>query len=421
MTAEKTGHASGTGSTLRQDLQQAERRKKLEAVGLVAPLLLLMIIFYFVPIILMLYHSVDNARMRAAMPRVAAALEQWDGKGLPDGHIFAVTIHDLKQARKKRTIARVGRRLNFDKPGFYSLMSRSGRKLARLEDCHPCAPGWARKTLIKIDKRWADPAYWTVLKRGLQNTSMIYLLSALDLRYNDQNQIVRVPEKQAVYIAVITRTIYISAAVTVLCLLLGFPVAYFLATAKPRTRNLFMIVLLLVFWTSLLVRTLSWILVLQNHGVVNSGLMGLGLINQPLDMIFNRFAVYIAMTHVLLPFMVLPLYSVMRGISPSYVRAAHSLGATPFRAFWSVYLPQTLPGIGAGGLMVFIQALGYYITPALVGGPKDQMISYFVAFFVNERVNWSMASSLGLVLLLLTGTLYLIFGRKVNIANMKMG
>ncbi len=375
-----------------------------------------MIVFYFVPIILMLHRAVDNSQMREAMPKAAVALAGWDGKGLPGEPVFAIVAGDLKLARKNRTIAKVGRRLNFDKSGFYSLLSRSGRKLARIDDCRPCKPA-----LLKIDKRWGERSYWVTLKRGLQDSTMIYLLSALDLRYNDNNQIVSVPEKQAVYISVITRTIYISAAVTILCLLLGFPVAYFLATAEPRIRNMFMIVLLLVFWTSLLVRTLSWILVLQNHGVVNSTLMGLGITGQPLDMIFNRFAVYIAMTHVLLPFMVLPLYSVMRGIPTTYVRAAHSLGATPFTAFWTVYLPQTLPGIGAGALMVFIQALGYYITPALVGGPKDQMVSYFVAFFVNERVNWSMASALGLVLLVLTGTLYLIFGRKVNIANMKMG
>lgn len=404
-------------SSLRQRLALAERRKKFEAVGLVTPLLLLMIVFYFVPIVLMLHRSIDNSQMRAAMPDVAVALGWWDGKGLPEEKVYAALVRDIKQARKNKTIAKVGRRLNFDKSGFYSLLSRSGRKLKRIKNCAPSC----KQTLIKIDKRWGERSYWAVLKRGLQNTSMVYLLSALDLRYNDDNQIVSVPEKQAVYISVITRTIYISVAVTLLCLLLGFPVAYFLATAEPRIRNIFMIVLLLVFWTSLLVRTLSWILVLQNHGVVNSGLMGLGLTSQPLDLIFNRFAVYVAMTHVLLPFMVLPLYSVMRGIPTTYVRAAHSLGATPFTAFWTVYLPQTLPGIGAGGLMVFIQALGYYITPALVGGPGDQMVSYFVAFFVNERVNWSMASALGLVLLVLTGSLYLIFGRKVNIANMKMG
>ena len=152
--------------------------------------------------------------------------------------------------------------------------------------------------------------------------------------------------------------------------------------------------MLLPFWTSLLVRTVAWVVLLQKEGVLNSLFLSLGIVNEPLKMIFNRFAVYVAMVHVLLPFMVLPLYSVMRGIPPSYVRAASSLGAQPFTAFRRVYVPQTLPGIGAGCLMVFIQALGYYITPALVGGADDQMISYFIAFYASKTVNWGMAAAL---------------------------
>jgi len=404
------------GVKLKKKLRRAERRKKFEAVGLITPLLILMIGFYFIPISLMLYRSIDNQQMREIMPNTAQQIEQWDGKDLPGEAAFEALAQDLKEARANHIIAKVARRLNFDKAGFASLISRTGRQLIKLEKCDPCTD-----TLIGIEPRWGDKSYWTVMQRGLKDYTFIYLLSSVDLRYDDQNQVVGVPEEEAIYTSIIARTIYISASVTILCLLLGFPIAFFLANAKPRTRNLFMVVLLLVFWTSLLVRTLSWILVLQDYGVVNSFLMWAGITNQPIAMVFNRFGVYVAMTHVLLPFMVLPLYSVMRVIPRSYVRAAHSLGATPFKAFWYVYLPQTKPGIGAGALMVFIQALGYYITPALVGGPRDQMVSYFVAFFVNERVNWSMASALGLLLLILTGTMYLLFGRKVNIANMKMG
>ena len=406
------------GEGLKKRLKRAERRKKIEAIGLISPLLVLMLAFYFIPIAMMLYRSIDNRQMREVLPRTAQTLVHWHGKALPDEPVFKALALDLKQARKEHTIARAARRLNFDRSGFASLISRTGRKLSKidLDKCTSC-----KDTLIGIDRRWGEKIWWTVLQRGVRDYTLLYLLSALDLRYDDSNKVVRVPEEEAIYTSIITRTIYISASVTVLCLLLGFPIAYYLAHATPRVRNIFMIVLLLVFWTSLLVRTLSWILVLQDYGVINSFFMWAGLASKPLPLVFNRFGVYVAMTHVLLPFMVLPLYSVMRVIPKSYVRAAHSLGATPVKAFWDVYVPQTLPGIGAGALMVFIQALGYYITPALVGGPKDQMISYFVAFFVNERVNWSMASALGLLLLVLTGTMYLIFGRKVNIANMKMG
>jgi len=403
------------GAWLRKSLRRAERRKKVGAIGLIMPLLVLMVVFYFIPIGMMLYRSIDNAQMREIMPLTATALQDWNGQGLPHEKAYAAVAEDLKAARENRIIAKVGRRLNFDKVGFYSLVSKTGRNLKNVS-----GPPW-KEVLIEIDDKWRDPTYWTVLERGLKDITFMYMLSAVDLRLDDFNNIVSVAEEESIYVSIITRTIYISTTVTLLCLLLGFPIAYYLATATPRVRNMLLIVLLLVFWTSLLVRTLSWILVLQNQGVVNSALLSMGLIGEPLELVFNRIGVYIAMTHVLLPFMVLPLYSVMRGIPPSYLRAAHSLGARPFTAFRRIYIPQTLPGIGAGALMVFIQALGYYITPALVGGPKDQMVSYFVAFFVNERVNWSMASALGVVLLVLTLSMYLLFGRKVNIANMKMG
>ena len=403
------------GTSLRKKLRLAERRKKIEAISLIGPLFFVMLVFYFVPIGLMLYRSIDNSQMREILPETAKVLEKWSGEGLPDESAYAAIVADMKIAYPARTLTRVGRRLNFDLVGFYSLLAKSGRKAAKLQG-HPY-----KGALIKMDKKWGDPRYWTVLQRGLKSTTLIYLLAALDLKYDDNNEIVKVSDEMSIYLSIIARTIYISASVTILCLVIGFPIAYYMATAKARTRNLLMILLLLVFWTSLLVRTLSWILVLQNKGVVNNLLMSIGLISQPLELVFNRIGVYIAMTHVLLPFMVLPLYSVMRGIPSSYVRAARSLGATPIVAFLRVYVPQTKAGIGAGSLMVFIQALGYYITPALVGGAKDQMVSYFVAFFVNERVNWSMASALGVVLLILTGSFYLIFARRVNIANIKLG
>ena len=405
----------GRSLALRRRLSRAERRKKIGAVSLVMPLLIVMIVSYFLPIGLMLYRSIDNSEMRGIMPRTAVALQQWDGIGLPAEAAYAAVAADLKLARQERVIAKIGRRLNFDKVGFYSLVSKTGRNVGGI-----AGPPW-KQALIDIDDKWADPAYWTVLNRGLKDLTLIYLLSAVDLRYDDDNRIVGVAEEEAIFVSVITRTVFISATVTLLTLILGYPIAYFLATVTARARNLFMIVLLLVFWTSLLVRTLSWILVLQNHGVVNSALLATGLIDAPVELVFNRIGVFVAMTHVLLPFMVLPLYSVMRGIPKSYMRAAYSLGAPPVRAFVKVYLPQSLPGIGAGGLMVFVQALGYYITPALVGGPRDQMVSYFVAFFVNERVNWSMASALSLVLLILAGGLYVSLGRRVNIANIKLG
>ena len=158
-------------------------------------------------------------------------------------------------------------------------------------------------------------------------------------------------------------------------------------------------------------RVAAWIVLLQTEGLINHGLMDLGIIKEPLALLFNRVGVYISMTHILLPFMILPLYSVMKSIPPTYQRAAVSLGSHPFAAFWRVYVPQTYPGIGAGALLVFILALGYYITPALLGGPNDQMVSYYVAYFTNVTINWGMACALGALLLLATLVLYAVYGR----------
>lgn len=217
------------------------------------------------------------------------------------------------------------------------------------------------------------------------------------------------------------RTLGISIAVSVVTLLLGFPVAYLLATLPRKSSNLLMILVVLPFWTSVLVRTTAWVVLLQQHGVVNDTLMALHVISQPAELIYNRIGTIVAMSHIQLPVTLLPIYSVMKTISPIYVRAARSLGAGPFYAFWKVYFPQTLPGIAAGCLLTFILCLGYYITPALVGGPADQMVSSFVAHYTNEELNWGMASALGAILLTATLLLYYFFNKLVGVDRIKMG
>ena len=190
-----------------------------------------------------------------------------------------------------------------------------------------------------------------------------------------------------------------------------------------RKSNLLMILVLLPFWTSLLVRTTSWMVLLQQQGVINDILVWLGVIggSQRLQMIYNQTGTIIAMTHILLPFMILPLYSVMRTINPSYVRAARSLGATSWTAFRRVYFPQTLPGLGAGALLVFILAVGYYITPALVGGSSGQLISNMIAMHMTDTLNWSMAAALAALLLGAVLLLYWVYDRMVGIDNLKLG
>jgi putative spermidine/putrescine transport system permease protein len=211
------------------------------------------------------------------------------------------------------------------------------------------------------------------------------------------------------------------AVITIICLLLAYPLAYLLANLPTRKSNLLMILVLLPFWTSILVRVAAWIVLLQSGGLINGALLKLGLIDQPLQLVFNRTGVYIAMVHIMLPFMILPIYSVMKGISPSYMRAAISLGCHPFASFWRVYFPQTVAGVGAGCLLVFILSIGYYITPALLGSPNDQMVSYFVAFYTNSTINWGMATALGGLLLLATLVLYVVYSWLVGASRLRLG
>jgi putative spermidine/putrescine transport system permease protein len=225
---------------------------------------------------------------------------------------------------------------------------------------------------------------------------------------------------QRVFGRILLRTFEISAIVTGCCLVLGYPLAYWLATLPARKANVLMILVLVPFWTSILVRVAAWIVLLQSEGLVNHALIGLHLIGQPLALLFNRTGVVIAMVHILLPFMILPLYSVMRGVPPTFLRAAVSLGSAPLAAFFRVYVPQTYPGIGAGALLVFILSIGYYVTPALLGGPEDQMLSYYIAQYTNVNVNWGMACALGALLLAATLVLYAVY-RRVTKAELSLG
>jgi putative spermidine/putrescine transport system permease protein len=190
-----------------------------------------------------------------------------------------------------------------------------------------------------------------------------------------------------------------------------------------RYSNLLMIFVLLPFWTSLLVRTTAWIALLQNQGVINSLLVWLGVIPEHarIQMIFNATGTFIAMTHMLLPFMILPLYSVMKTIPPSYMRAARSLGADQFTAFTRVYMPMTIPGVAAGCILVFILAIGYYITPALVGGQTGMLISNLIAYHMRQSLNWSLAAALAALLLASVLLLYWVYNRLIGVHRIKFG
>ena len=260
-------------------------------------------------------------------------------------------------------------------------------------------------------------------REGADKGKRLVAQLAADRERGADGSIQQVAENQRIYLWLFGKTFFLSGMITVICLLLAFPVAHLLATLPARRANLLMILVLLPFWTSLLVRTTSWMVLLQGQGVVNDLLVRGGLIGDEsrLAMMYNQTGTIIVMTHVLLPFMILPLYSVMRVIPPSYARAARSLGATSWTTFRRIYLPQTLPGIGAGALLVFILAVGYYITPALVGGAQGQMISNLIAFHMSTSLNWSMAAAVAAILLGVVLLLYWLYDRLVGIDNLKLG
>ncbi len=368
---------------------------------LLLPLTGFLLVFFVVPLLWLLSLAVREAEVPRALPRTLAVLEGWEpGTDLP-GALWPAFAQDLVAAREASTLADAARRLNYEVNGVRSTLMRAAREVAG------AAPGAIDAgSFERVDPALGTPAFFAAVKRARGPVSAYYLLASVDLTRDVQGHISRAAESNRIYLDVLLRTLAISASVTVLCLLLGFPVAMLLTQVKERTADVLMILVLLPFWTSLLVRTAAWVVVLQREGMVNTALLKLGLIAEPLALIYNRTGVLVAMTHVLLPFMILPLYSVLKGIAPHYLRAASSLGAPPVTAFVRVFLPIAAPGIAAGSLMVFILALGYYITPALVGGGSDQMLSYFVATYTTDTGNWGLAAALGLLMLATTALLY---------------
>ena len=407
------------GTPLRISLARALRRQKIRALILVAPLFLFIVITFFVPIVDMLFRSVENSIVSEVLPNSTELLVEWDANGnsLPSEAVFAAMVEDIREGRKNRTITRVGQRLNYETPGMSSLFRSSGRKVKRIKS------GPYKSALIKANKKWGDIETWKLIKQFSTNYTSGYFLAAVDAKKKPDGEIVLVDEDARIYIELFWRTIKLSIIITMMTLILGFPIAYLMAILPTRTSNLLLIFVLLPFWTSLLVRTTAWIALLQQQGVINELLVFSGIVHtdsRP-QMIYNQFGSIVAMTHILLPFMVLPLFSVMKTIPKSYVRAAVSLGAHPWLAFWKVYFPNTVPGIGAGAILVFILAIGYYITPELVGGTEGTFISNRIAYHISGSLNWGLGAALGVILLGVVIAFYLLYDKIVGIDNMKLG
>ena len=403
--------AAPRGQDLARALQRAERRRKLTAASLTLPLLVFLLLTFLVPIGALLKRAVENPEVADVLVHTGEVLSGWNRHGTPPAAAYVALVRDLGALPETAQAGTLARRLNSEAPGARSLVMGTYRALPLGEGL---SPEQTRDRLLEIDARWGEPLYWQAIAKNASRWTPDYLLAAVDLRRDAEGHIEAMPAEQAVFGKILLRTFNISAVVTVLCLLLAYPLAYWLSTLDARRANLLMILVLVPFWTSILVRVAAWIVLLQREGLVNSALVGMGLIEEPLALLFNRTGVVIAMVHILLPFMILPLYSVMKSVPPTYLRAAISLGSSPLAAFFRVYVPQTWSGVGAGALLVFILSIGYYVTPALLGGADDQMLSYYIAQYTNVEVNWGMACALGAVLLAATLILYGVYRRVVK-------
>ncbi len=412
---------AGDGVPLKLKLARTTRAAKRRALLLTLPLVLFILVSFVFPIGEMLFKSFYNPTGSNVVPSFAEVIQTWDGNDLPPEQAFEILVKDLARARKVRevgkTVGNLATRINYEIPGSRSLITRTARQVRRIKE------GPYKDALIAVDKRWGDPAVWRVLQRATRDFTLAFYLAALDRRYDADNNIVQADELYRIYIPILWKTLWLSALITLLCFLLAYPVAFLLSTLPLRTSNLLMILVLLPFWTSLLVRTTAWIAMLQTEGVLNDLFVSLGFISDDgrIQMIYNRTGTVIAMVHILLPFMILPLYSVMKTIPPSYMRAARSMGASNFYAFFKIYFPLTTPGIAAGTLLVFILAIGYYITPALVGGNDGLLISNLIADHIKSTLNWSLGAALGAILLVIVLVLYWLYNRLVGIDNLKFG
>ncbi len=447
------------GVPLKESLRKSLRRTKIRSfLLLLAPLLFLLIMFVG-PIGSLLSRSIDDITINQVLPETFAQYELWEDKSqVPNEEMFAAVVNDIRATHKledsegknigKNLLGKAGTRMTYEYSGWRSLLLKTVKSATKVnkrskEEVKPYT--WEapyKEKMIKRDKRWGKVEFWQSLGAMKDPYTMGYYLNAVDLRYDADKNVIQKPEHLKIYKTIWMRTLQVSLMVTIFCLILAYPVSYLLATLPMRTSNLLMICVLMPFWTSLLVRIVAWMIMLQQNGVVNDTLVGIlpcfeGMVNLPffgeknidlcfsdedrIPMMYNFTGTIIVMTQVLLPFMILPIYSVMRGIPPSYMKAAQNLGATPTRAFIRVYMPQSIPGIGAGCILVFIVAIGYYITPELVGGKDGLMIGNFVAREMQQTLNWGLAAAMGAILLAAVLILYWAYDRLIGIDNLKMG
>ena len=443
------------GVPLKESLRKSLRRTKIRSFLLILVPLLFVLILFVNPIVQLLSRSIDDNAINNVFPLTFSQYQIWEDKSnLPGEEMYAAVINDIRNTHKlpdgegKLKLGKAGTRMTYEQSGWRSLLMKTVKEATKVdkkskEEVKPYT--WDapyKDKMIKKDKRWGKVEFWQSLGAMQDPYTMGYYLNAVDLKFDANKNIIQKKEHLRIYKTIWMRTLQVSLMVTIFCLILAYPVSYLLATLPMRTSNLLMICVLMPFWTSLLVRIVAWMIMLQQNGVVNDTLLTVlpcfeDMVNLPffgetnidlcfgeedrIPMMYNFTGTIIVMTQILLPFMILPIYSIMKGIPPSYMKAAQNLGATPTRAFIRVYIPQSVPGVGAGCILVFIVAIGYYITPELVGGKDGLMIGNFVAREMQKTLNWGLGAAIGAILLVAVLMLYWVYDRLIGIDNLKMG
>jgi len=375
----------------RRQGRRGERRLALLAL----PALVFVVLCFFWPVSRFLLLAVDNSELSVGLAHTVAVLKAAP-TGAPDEAAYAALVADLATARAIKQDALIAQALNQRLVGTRFLVLKTARDAAAGAFAAPF-----KESVLAKYPDWAAPEIWRVIGGQGARYTGYHMLASLDLRRDASGQIVQAPPEESIFRRMLLRTLWISTAVTLLCAALALPISQAIVSAAPVWRRVLFALVLFPLWSSLLVRTVIWIIVLQRNGPVNASLVFLGIVDEPVSLIYTRFSLYLAMIQVLLPLMILSVVSVMQRVPANYMKAALSLGAPWLTAWRTVQLPLVLPGILAGGAIVFVFSIGYYITPVLVGGPSDQMISSMIAFYTNETLNWNLAAALSIQVLFL--------------------
>ena len=391
------------------------------SLALTLPLVAFLLVNFALPLGSLLRQSFHEPHVAETLPATLAALGRWQGVALPPEAAFAALARELREARHSRALSRVARRIERETQGLRTVVTGTARELEGAGKAGGAAT-W-RTILIGIHPAWQDIGTWRAVKAAGATVTGRHFLDTFDLERDAVGGVALRPETERIYLPRLWSTLGASLAMTVLCLALGYPVAFAITQSPRRLANALLALVVLCLLTSLLVRATAWIVLLQYRGVVNNLLVAAGLVSDDgrVVMIYNVSGTIIATTHALLPYMVLALYSAMQGIPALHLQAAESLGATPLQAFVRVYLPLTMPGVAAGSLLVFMLAVGYFITPALVGEQSGQMLSNLISHHMQTSLNWGLAAALGSTLLGTVVVLYLLYEKLFGTRNLRLG